>query len=208
MTKKSLLILSAALALAACEDPAAETTAAEVSEPATEAAPAPSSTEHLTLDAARSTLGFTGAKVTASHDGRFNQIAGTIDLDPQSLSASRVEVTVQMSSMTIEPERLRGHLLTADFFDVERFPTSTFTSTRIEEGAEGASHTVTGNLTLHGVTRAITFPADIQVGPSEVRARAEFSINRRDFEIVYPGMPDDLIRDNVVIRFDVRAPRS
>jgi polyisoprenoid-binding protein YceI len=204
-----LLLIGAATVFAACEDPAASSTAAEISaEPQQPAAPAPEGAEHLTIDPARSSLAFTGAKVTASHDGRFDQFSGTVDLDPAAVTASRVEVTIQMSSMQIEPERLRGHLLTADFFDVERFPTATFTSTRIVEGGEGGTHTVTGNLTLHGVTRAITFPANIEVSSGEVRARAEFSINRRDFAIVYPGMPDDLIRDGVVIRFDVRAPRS
>ncbi len=67
---------------------------------------------------------------------------------------------------------------------------------------------MTGNLTLHGQTRAITFPANITLSVAEMHATAEFTINRRDFGIVYPGMPDDLIRDGVVIRFDVRAPRS
>lgn len=208
------LLLTASLAgllFAGCEDPAAAATAAEVRapvEPATGPAPDDDPRQALDIDAASSSVGFTGAKVTASHDGRFERFSGTVRLDPSSITESSVSITIQMGSVQIEPARLRGHLMSADFFDVERFPTSTFESTNIAAGGEGGTHTVTGNLTLHGQTRAITFPATIHVTDAEVHARAEFSINRRDFSIVYPGMPDDLIRDGVVIRFDVRAPRS
>ena len=209
-TMKNALLLTAAITLTACPDPAADAPAAEV-RPAAETSdpvPAAAGTETLTIDRATSSVGFTGAKVTASHDGRFTEFAGTIDLDPARVEASRVRVTIQMASVQIDPDRLRGHLLSPDFFDAERIPTATFESTRIAAGGEGGTHTITGNLTLHGVTREISFPANVEVGDREVRARAEFSINRRDFDIVYPGMPDDLIRDGVVIRFDVRAPRT
>jgi hypothetical protein len=58
------------------------------------------------------------------------------------------------------------------------------------------------------VTRAITFPARVSVGPRAVSTTAEFSINRREFGIVYPGMPDDLIQDAVTIRLNLTAPRG
>ncbi len=203
------LALTSLVFLAACEDPAESAPAAQVASAAEPTAPEPTEgREQLTIDAARSSIGFTGAKVTGSHDGRFDQFSGTMSLDPSAIESSSVSITIQMASVQIEPDRLRGHLTSPDFFDVEQFPTATFQSTRIVAGGEGGTHTVTGNLTLHGETRAITFPANIQVSDSEVHATADFSINRRDFGIVYPGMPDDLIRDGVVIRFDVRAPRG
>lgn len=205
MTRPILLLC--ALALAGCEDPSESAVAARVGEPAAEAQPAPADAEHLTIDPARSSVGFTGSKVTASHDGRFERFTGTVDLAANAIEESRVSISIEMSSVQIDPPNLRNHLLSDDFFDVERFPTSTFESTRIVAGGEGGTHTVTGNLTLHGVTRAITFPANIEVSADEVRARAELSINRGDFGIVYPGMANDLIREGVVIRFDVRAPR-
>jgi polyisoprenoid-binding protein YceI len=64
---------------------------------------------------------------------------------------------------------------------------------------------VTGNLDLHGVTKSISFPADVEVSDEEVTLKAEFAINRRDFNINFAGMPNDLIRDNVVLRLDVKA---
>ena len=64
---------------------------------------------------------------------------------------------------------------------------------------------MTGNLDLHGVTKSISFPADIQISDNEVAVKAEFAINRKDFNINYPGRPNDLIRDNVVIKLDLKA---
>lgn len=215
MTHRTIaLALPALLALAGCSDHTEGVTAATVSAgPAPVAPPSTRERETLALDRSRSTVGFTGAKVTGSHDGAFSDFDGAIELDPEDLTASAVRVTIRMASVAIEPEDLAGHLRSADFFDVERFPEATFTSSAIRAGGEGrvggerATHTVTGALSLHGQTRTITFPAIVSVSPTEVRARSETSIDRRQFGIVYPGMPDDLIRDQVVIRFDVRAPR-
>jgi polyisoprenoid-binding protein YceI len=173
--------------------------------------PSPEGLE-LAIDRASSSIGFTGAKVTATHDGSFEEFSGEISLDPSSVAASSVSVVIQMASLRIEPERLAAHLATPDFFDVARFPTATFQSTSVREGASAqidgkpATHTVTGTLTLHGVSKEISFPAILTVEETGLSAKSEFVLNRRDFDIVYPGMPDDLIRDEVVIRFDVRAP--
>ena len=85
----------------------------------------------------------------------------------------------------------------------ETYPTAEFSSTAIVAADDGFM--VTGNLNLHGVTRSITFPARIEVGADQVTATAEFSIMRFDFDIVYPGKPDDLIRDEVVVKLNVVA---
>lgn len=210
-TALALVVSLVAPSMVGCEDPSTNAPTARV-ESAAAATPEPSTAadarQELAIDAARSSVGFTGSKVTASHDGTFSTFSGTVRLDPSSLEQSSVQITIQMDSVQIEPERLRSHLLSPDLFDAPQHPTATFQSTRIAAGGEGGTHTVTGNLTLHGQTRAITFPATIHLSDAEVHATAEFTINRRDFGIVYPGMPDDLIRDGVVIRFDVRAPRS
>ena len=103
-------------------------------------------------------------------------------------------------------EKLEGHLKSADFFDVERFPTATFRSTNIKAAVQGAAtHTIKGDLTLHGITRRIAFPATLIVRGGEVSGMAEFSINRKDFGITYAGKADDLIREGVVLQINVRA---
>ena len=211
----ALVLALAAAPLAACGDHTEGVATATVTETTTTPPTTPPTTarQSLAIDRAGSSVGFTGAKVTGSHDGTFTDFSGTVELGA-SIPESSVRVTIQMASVQIEPERLLNHLRSPDFFDVERFPTATFESSAITEGGSGsvggqpATHTVTGTLALHGQTRAVSFPAIITLAPGEVTARAEFSINRRDFEIVYPGMPDDLIRDEVVIRFSIRAPRS
>jgi len=210
---RSLSITLAALCIAgvaACKDPNANTARATTSAVTAPAPAAPvSATEHLTIDAAASSIGFTGAKVTGQHNGSFPTFTGTLDLDPARVENSRVAVDIDTTSVTTDTPRLTTHLKSADFFDVERFPRATFTSTAIAPGgASGATHTITGNLALHGVTRAISFPATVTVSPSEVTATAEFVINRREFGIVYAGMPDNLIRDDVAMHLRLRAPRA
>jgi len=108
-----------------------------------------------------------------------------------------------MESTWSDSDRLTGHLKNADFFDVPTFPTSTFVTTDIKKGTNG--YDVTGNLTLHGETKSITFPADIQISDDQVKVSAEFFIKRFDFGIQYPGRANDLIRDEVVIRLDITA---
>ncbi len=105
-------------------------------------------------------------------------------------------------------DRLVGHLKSADFFDVAKFPKASFVSTEVKKGGDkGASHTVTGNLTLHGVTKGVSFPANVRTTAGGVDVDAEFAINRKDFGLVYAGKPDDLIRDDVVIRLTIRSKK-
>ena len=84
-------------------------------------------------------------------------------------------------------------------------PEATFSSTSITSGGdgEGITHTVTGDLTLHGVTQSISFPAALQVGPGGARAKAEFTIDRQLFGVSFPGRPDDLIKDDVLIKLEL-----
>ena len=81
-----------------------------------------------------------------------------------------------------------------------KYPKAAFTSSQIKAGGEGgATHTITGELDLHGVKETISFPATISVGADTASGTAEFVIKRQDFGIVYPGKQDDLIRDDVLL---------
>ncbi|HHY85283.1 MAG TPA: YceI family protein [Verrucomicrobia bacterium] len=148
-----------------------------------------------------SKINFVGSKVTGKHDGGFTNFSGTISVaDGKVVDA---EIKINLESTWSDNQRLTAHLKSPDFFDVANFPTSTFTVTSIE--GSGAQQKVTGNLELHGVTKSISFPADIQVSDDTVTVKAEFAINRKDFGIMYSGRADDLIRDDVVIKLDVKA---
>ncbi|WP_437279126.1 YceI family protein [Sorangium sp. So ce375] len=200
------------LSLAGCEDPTKDKPKATISTaaPAQTQAAAPSGpVETLPLDAAASTIGFVGSKVTGKHEGKFEKISGTITLAGGKAAGGKLAIEADASSVKTDAEKLDGHLKSPDFFDVEKYPKATFTSTEIKTGGEnGATHTVTGELDLHGVKKTITFPATITEGADAVSGSAEFAINRKDFGIVYPGKQDDLIRDDVLLKLSLKAPRK
>jgi polyisoprenoid-binding protein YceI len=152
---------------------------------------------------------WTGAKITAHHDGSFAQFKGTISVPAGKPENGKIHLDIDTPSLTVQPDKLAGHLKSPDFFDVEKFPKATFDSTAIAVGgAGGATHTVTGNLSLHGVTKSITFPATITLSPAKVNAKADFSLSRKDWNIVYPGVPNDLIKDDVAIHLMIEAPKQ
>jgi polyisoprenoid-binding protein YceI len=165
--------------------------------------------ETLAVDAASSTLGFTGSKVTGKHEGKFEKISGSVTLAGGKAEGGRVMLDADAASVKTDDPKLDGHLKSADFFDAEKFPKATFASSEIKAGgASGATHTITGELNLHGMKKTISFPATITVGADAVSGTAEFVINRKDFGIVYPGHTDDLIRDEVVLKLSLKAPRK
>lgn len=170
-----------------------------------EAAPA---TAQLDVDRAQSKIEALGAKITAKHPIVFHEWSGKAAMNGDALAA--VEFEVQMASLESDDPRLTGHLKNEDFFHVEQFPTATFKSASIEAkaGENGATHVVTGDLTIRGNTKRVTFPAKVAVAADKVTASTEFTIDRKDFGVVYPGKPDDLVQDNVVLTIQLVAPRS
>lgn len=230
MNKLSIGILSLAVFLtASCEDPAANKPKAQTTAPTgsttngssnsisttttttnTTAPKMETKGTALPISAENSKVEFTGSKVTGKHDGGFKAFTGTIDLVNAKAEDSRVSVDIDMNSLYSDNESLTGHLKSADFFEVEKYPKATFVSTKIApDAAKGAgNYTVTGDFNLRGTTKAITFPAKITVTDAQVAVNSEFSINRKDFGIVYAGKTDDLIRDDVVIRLDLKSARK
>ena len=193
-----------------CANPAANKPKASVANAAPETNPAkPAGAETLVISPENSKVEFVAAKVTRSHNGSFKQFNGTIDLLGNSAEQSRVTIEIETGSVVTDEDQLTGHLKTADFFDVAKYPKATFVSTKIEPSATGgATHIVSGNFDLHGVKASISFPATIQIAPDNVSVNAEFAINRKDFGILYPGKADDLIRDGVVIKLSLKVPRQ
>jgi polyisoprenoid-binding protein YceI len=205
------LLTLAVFGITACDnDPAKGKSTASVAEPVTVQASARSSvTTRYAFSAADSKLAFTGAKVTGKHEGSFGAFTGTIQLDDSNPERGSVSVDIDMPSLSVDAPKLTGHLKSPDFFDVAKFPKARFVSTSVKGGGEnGASHTVTGNLEMHGVTKSITFPATIRPHGDGVDVDAEFAINRKDFGVVYPGAPDDLIKDEILIKLQVRGKKS
>ena len=213
--------IASTVALTGCKNPAADVTPATVNEPVEEEAsaadptpeatgetPTPVATSVVSFGPDTSTISWTGSKVTGTHTGLWSDFTGTLTLNADDFTQSTVTVTLQTASMTADSDRLQGHLHSPDFFDVATHPTATFTSTGIVVSTtEGATHDISGNLTISGQTNNITFPANVAITDAAVTVSSEFSINRQNWGIVYAGMPDDLIRDEVVLNLDINAAR-
>ena len=204
------MIIFSVLSLVACVEDVSKDKAHAVVEDVAADAPAnerAAAAERWAVDASRSTLKALGAKVTATHPIEFGQWQGQVAVSDGQLSG--VEYTIQMESLSSDHPKLTQHLKAADFFDVSTFPTASFRSTKIVPGASepGMTHTVTGELTIRGTTKQVSFPAQLTVGADEVAARTEFAIDRKDFGIEYPGKPDDLIQDKVVLTVELVAPK-
>ena len=188
-------------------DPAKGKAQATAAEPVAAAA-APAAAVKYPFSNADSKLEFVGAKVTRKHDGSFQTFTGSVNVVDGDPTKSSVTTEVDVASLKTDEEKLTNHLKTADLLDAAKYPKATFTSTSIKAGGEqGATHTVTGNLQLHGVTKSISFPATIKLGATAVEVSAEFAINRKDFGVVYPGMPDDLIKDQVLLKLQIQAKK-
>jgi len=200
------LSLAGAVFLTGCsENPADKSTAAQVSEPGKPAAVAkPDAAAKKFVFTEDSTIGFVGSKITGKHEGGFKKFTGSFLVAGDVISGAGHKVVIDMNSTWSDSDRLTSHLKNADFFDVEKFPESSFEVTAVEKGADGKTR-LTGNLTLHGVTKQISFPADFGVQGGLATLKAEFFIKRNDFGIVYKGKADDLIRDEVVIKLDLKA---
>jgi polyisoprenoid-binding protein YceI len=150
-----------------------------------------------------SKIEFIGSKVTGSHKGGFTNFTGELRVADGKLAGAGNRIVIDMNSTWSDNSRLTGHLKSADFFNVEKFPKAEFVSTAVEK--KSTNYMVSGNLTLHGVTKQISFPADIQVSDQSVDLNAQFVLNRFDFEIKYPGKANDLIRKEVVLQLKVKA---
>jgi polyisoprenoid-binding protein YceI len=210
---KRILLAATLLALAGCKSELDGKPVAKVAEAKGETkaatdvkkvdAPPAAAARTLKADVAASTIGFVGSKLTGDHTGSFKAFTGETTVE--GMTPKSVRFTIETGSVTSDDEKLTGHLKSPDFFDVEKYPKAEFSSTAIaiKSAAGGATHEVTGDLDLHGEKKSITFPATITVDDRGAKGTAEFKINRKDFKIVYPGMPDDLIKDEVLLKISL-----
>jgi polyisoprenoid-binding protein YceI len=209
-TIKHFCLLVPIAFFAGCSNPADKVPAASVSSNTnapTEAAPPANATaaaeRSYVIALENSSVEFVGSKVTGKHNGGFKKFSGELKVANGKLANSGNKVVIDTTSIFTDTDRLTGHLKSPDFFNVAQMPTATFETTAITPQATNSL--VTGNLTLHGVTKQISFPATIQVTEAAVDVAAEFFINRYDFNMKFAGKPDDLIRKEVVLKLKVRA---
>ncbi len=203
--KSTLFTALPAILVLGCSNPADDVPEAQVgAETKTGSAGPAAGGQYFAIDTAASKIGFVGSKVTGSHEGGFTDFVGELRVVDGKMADTGNKVVIATPSMFADNERLAGHLKSPDFFNVAAHPLSVFETTSIVAGTDGTS-TVTGNLTLHGITKSISFPAMINVTAGEVSVKADFHINRFDFDMKYAGKADDLIRKEVVLKFDIKA---
>jgi len=154
--------------------------------------------------------------MVANVRGEFSKVSGTVVVDPDAPENSRVEAHIDAASIHTRDEQRDAHLKSADFLDVEKFPEITFVSRKIT-GSEG-EWKVTGDLTIHGVTREVTLAVE---GPApEMKdpwgnlksgASAVTKISRKDFGMVFNMALETggvMVGDEVTITLEVELLRS
>ena len=175
-------------------------------------------TSTWTIDPAHSVAEFkVRHMMVANVKGQFTSLRGVLNLDTADVTRSYIEAEIDATSITTREAQRDAHLKSPDFFDVERFPTLSFTSTRFARGANGTLD-MTGDLTIHGITRRVVFTVD---GPTaqhkdpwgnvKMGASATTQINRKDYGLVYNAALETgglLVGDEVTITLEIEFTKA
>lgn len=170
------------------------------------------------IDTAHSNAQFSVRHMAISNvKGEFNKVTGTVEYDPQNPKATKISAVVDVTTVNTRDEKRDGHLKSPDFFDVAKFPTMTFTSTKVEPAGKDKLK-VEGDLTIHGVTKRVTLDVD---GPSaELKdpwgglrrgATATTKVNRKDFGLTWNAALETggvLVGDEVTITIDIEVVKA
>lgn len=177
----------------------------------------------FTADLGTSTVDFTGTKPTGQHTGSFKLQSGEATVKDGNLSAG--SFVINIGSMVITDadtsgaSKLKGHLLSADFFDAAKYGTATFDissvetydSVKVKSLLAGATHIISGNLKLKDSTKNISFPAKVSVTENSVTAVADFNIDRSQWGLSYgndKSLGDKFIRPEVNLKLNITAKRN
>ncbi len=148
---------------------------------------------------------FEGTKKDGSHSGGFAHFTGTIRPIHGDFAASRIAVEIETESLFSDNPKLTNHLKAPDFFEVRKYPKASFVSTGIAENAtDRATHTITGDLTLHGTTRSIDIPVQVTQADDALAFDGTFTIDRLDYGIVYQP---DAVSPTVTITLSAKVDR-
>lgn len=176
------------------------------------------------VDTSNSKVRFTGHGVGKNHPGNFRLTDGQVSVANNQISGGKFRINIK--SMEVEEKgdmfqnKLKPHLLSGDFFDADKFGTATFEITSVEPYkpnqndtslVEGANYTVSGNFKLKDVTKNISFPARIELDDNTLKAKANFDIDRRQWQMNYGNdktLGDKFISETVNIELDLQAQRE
>ena len=171
------------------------------------------SAANYTIDTAHTSAGFKVRHLMISNvKGEFTKTTGTVSFDPKNLAASSVDATVDVNTISTREPKRDAHLKSPDFFDAAKYPAMTFKSTKFEAAGPG-KYKVTGNLTLHGVTKPVvldltnvTPETKGMQGELRIGGQATTRINRKDFGLTWSKTMDGggaVVGDEVDIVLDL-----
>ncbi len=189
--------------------------------------------EIIKIDTTASIVEWVATKVSGYHSGTLKVSGGELNVQDTNvtggnfvLNMNSIAVTGPKGSKEADNNKLLGHLKSPDFFEVAANPEANFVITSVkpfsgtikqenETRQESISkykvanptHTVSGNLTIKGITKNIEFPARITNTGDTLNAIAKFNIDRSQWNIVYPGKPDDLIRNDIHMGIALKATK-
>ncbi len=143
------------------------------------------------IDSAHTTVGFSISHLVINDvKGRFKEFEGTVIIDPDNGNTiQEARAVIQAKSIDTDIAKRDDHLRSADFFDVEKHPTITFESTKVEK--QGNQHVLTGKFTMHGVTKEIGLPLSVKGpikdpwGKTRIAVKARTSLNRKDYGLTW-----------------------
>jgi len=173
-------------------------------------------TGEYTIDASHSRLGFSArhAMVTTVR-GQFLDFDGAAHVDAENPAASTVALIIRAASVRTGTADRDGHLVSGDFFDIENHPEITFTSTDVWR--DGTEWTITGDLTIKGVTKSVTIPfeengsAQDPFGNTRVGFEGATTINRKDWDLTWNAALETggvLVSEKIKLEFDVSAIKN
>ena len=148
--------------------------------------------------------------------GRFSLWSGSLELDEADLTKSRVEVSIDATSIDTKEEKRDAHLRSPDFFDVEKYPALTFKSTAVEKRSDDEL-VVTGDLTIHGVTKPVKLAVELggfvkdPWGGTRTGFSAKTSINRKDFGLHWNAALEAggvVVGDKIEIGLEIEAIKA
>ncbi len=149
--------------------------------------------------------------------GEFTAVTGKLELNDADITKSRIEASVDATTINTRDAQRDAHLKSADFFDVEKFPTLTFKSTRISKRGDGEL-SVSGDLSIHGVTRNVEFeveglsaPMKDPWGNTRIGLSTTTRINRKDFGLTWNATLETggiLVGDDVTLTLDVQFVKA
>jgi polyisoprenoid-binding protein YceI len=180
--------------------------------------------QSFAADTAISRIRFNGRGVGKNHPGVFKLSSGTVAVANDQITGGNFVINIK--SMELEQkggmfdEKLRPHLMSGDFFDADKFGTAKFEITKVEPYqpnkadssiVEGANFNISGNFTLKDVTKNITFPARVDLDGNTLKAKGNFDIDRRQWNMNYGNdktLGDKFISETVNIELDLQARKQ